>query len=556
MASSKKTVAKKQIKKKSPSKKTMEAAAVGRGVYPARGNWAFTGSKNFGEMGPAKEFVLDYEILRIRSWQLYLESDMTQTVIGKYIKWTIGRGLKPQSEPVKRVLEKAKIQIDFDEFAKDIEARFLVYAKSKASDYSNMIPLNRQQAEAHKNTMVGGDMLVILRYINKMIKVQCIDAANVISPGVGSEDFPKNLANGNTIVNGIELSPTGEHVAYYVRQPGIDVGTWMTERIVARGRKSGMLMAYMVYGSRYRLDNHRGIPLLSAIFETIKKLERYKEATVGSAEERQKIAYAVEHDIFSTGENPLLNQQARAYNARLLGDGDDDLPTDSVGDQLANNVAATTNKMTFNLPLGAHLKSVESKNELYFKDFYEMNIMLLCAVASIPVEVALSKYDSNFSASRAALKDWENTLFVERDYFSNQFLQPIYELFLYTEILKSNIDAPGYLKAIVQDDQMVLGAYHNVRFVGAPVPHIDPLKEVTAERLKLGDTGNSIPLTTVEAATEALNGGDSDANMEQYAKELDQSKKLNIKPEPEPVAQPIGGAPAPAKKNKTTKKKA
>ena len=140
----------------------------------------------------------------------------------------------------------------------------------------------------------------------------------------------------------------------------------------------------------------------------------------------------------------------------------------------------------------------------------------------------MSKYDSNFSASRAALKDWEHTLTVDRQRFAFQFMQPIYNFWLYIEILKNNIQAPGYLKALAEGNLMVIESYTNSRFVGSNVPHIDPVKEVTAERLKLGLTGASIPLTTVEAATESLNEGDSDANMAQYALELEESKKLKI----------------------------
>jgi hypothetical protein len=45
-------------------------------------------------------------------------------------------------------------------------------------------------------------------------------------------------------------------------------------------------------------------------------------------------------------------------------------------------------------------------------------------------------------------------------------------------------------------------------------------------------TGDSLPMTTLEAATEALNSGDSNSNMEQYANELNKSKALKIFEEP------------------------
>ncbi len=346
------------------------------------------------------------------------------------------------------------------------------------------------------------------------------------------------MKNGNRVENGIELDEKNQHVAYYVRKAGFGIEF---ERIEARDPETGLIMAYMVYGSKYRLDNHRGLPLLSVMFETAKKLERYKEATVGSAEERQKIAYFIEHTLGSTGENPLLGQTALARDAYNIGNtflGENGLPTTIQGEQLANRVAASTNKQTFNMPINSTIKSPDSKNELYFKDFYGTNIDLLCAAAQIPPEVAMSKYNSNFSASRAALKDWENTLNVGRDNFAFQFIRPIYSLWLHVQILRFKISAPGYLEAFfITKNYMVVEAYRKARYVGAAIPHIDPQKEVEAERAKLGPAGANIPLTTAEQATENLSGGDVEENMIQFAGELERNNSLGIVVVPDPIAE-------------------
>lgn len=492
---------------------------------------SYDGEKNLGEIGPIKEYTLDYAALRLRSWQSYLESEITQTVLNKFRIWVIGSGLKLQSDPVKKVLESENIKIKPEEFNEITEARFRIYSRSRQSDYSSMGNLQIGAHTAFINSIIGGDVLVVLRYVNDEVKYQLIDGAHVVSPMINSHEVSAVKTRGNVIKNGIELSPKGEHIAYFVKS---SKDLFSIERIPARGEKSGKLMAYLVYGMKYRLDNHRGMPLIATVLETIKKLERYKEATVGSAEERQKIAYSIEHQQFSTGESPLTKNLAKAYD--LDGGLNNDLPVDVNGNKLADTVSVSTNKQAFNMPIGASLKILESKNELYFKDFYSTNINLICAAIGIPPEVALSKYDSNFSASRAALKDWEHTINVTRIHFAFQFYQPFYNLWLETEILKMKITAPGYLKGIMDKNNMVLDAYQNARFVGANVPHIDPLKEVNAERAKLGAKAINIPLTTVEAATEALNGGDSDSNIEQFAEELAESERLGLKEVPVVVA--------------------
>jgi capsid protein len=493
-------------------------------LYPL----TFNGEKNLGEIGPIKNYRPDYVALRLRSWQAYLENDIAQTILKKFTKWIVGSGLKLQAEPNKIALESEGIKLKTEDFNEIVEARFSVYANSTSIDYSGRRNLHSIAERVFLESKIGGDILVVLRYINDQYNIQMIDGVHVTSPVYGDEYFPQALNNGNEIRNGIELSPKGEHIAYYVRKGwnnGIPAnGSFEVERIPAK-TDSGLTVAYLVYGLEYRLDGHRGLPLISALLETLKKLERYKEATLGSAEERQKIAYFIEHSLGSTGENPIIERMAVASG---FGTANSDIPIDEKATEFANKVAATTNKQVFNMPQESTIKSVESKSELYFKDFITVLANLICSAVEIPPDVAFSKYDSNFSASRAALKDWEHTINVERKKFQRQFYQHVYNFFLDVEIMKNKVQAPGYLLARISNNTFVLEAFRNARFVGSSVPHIDPLKEVNAERAKLGPAGAMIPLTTIEAATEALNGGESDQNILQFSEEMKEAKRLGI----------------------------
>lgn len=477
---------------------------------------SFDGEKNQGEMGPIISYGIDHSALTARAWQLFLESDAVMAIYRKYVKWVVGSGLKLQSEPQTDVLQVDNITVDAEAFNKKIEARWKLYANSKMADYSGMETFNALANTCYLSSIVGGDTLVVLRYENKTIKVQLIDGAHL------SSSFGKPQGD-NRIVNGVELNARGQHVAFHVKGKGLTA----PERIAARDG-NGFMRAFLVYGLDYRIDNVRGMPLIAAVMETAKKLDRYKEATVGSAEERQKIAYFFEHNQHSDGTNPLADLTASVTGSANNGGVSNGVAVTRQAEALTKTVAATTNKATFNMPIGATAKSLESKNELYFAEFFSVNIGLICATLGIPPEIAMSKYDSNYSASRAAIKDWEHTLNVERKSFADQFYQPVYNFWLYTQLLQNKIEAPGYLRALADKNEMVLEAYHYARFIGANVPHIDPLKEVAAERAKLGSAGAHLPLTTLEAATEALNGGDAASNMRQYAKEVQDATELAI----------------------------
>lgn len=487
---------------------------------------AYNGEKNLGEAGEIKEYYMDYQALRMRSWQSYLESEITQTVINRYTKWIIGSGLKVKSEPNAKFLQANGIQIDPVTFTSNIEHQFSVYANSTLCDYAGMHTLNHIAKRIFINAKVGGDVLVVLRVKDGLLKIQMIDGGQICDEYGSSEYFPIELENGNKLVGGIEISPSGEHVAYHVK-----TGTYNLNYVrVDRKNSMGMVQAFLVGSSlKLREANYRCIPSISAILETLKKLERYKEATVGSAEEQNKIPYTIERGSSSDGTTPLAGKLAKAYD---LGNSDQ-IAKDINDVQLADNIAATTNKNVFDMPIDTTLKSLDAKMQLYFKEFYGVNEDSTFYTVGIPPDVARSKYDSNFSASRAALKDWEHTLLVERADFTEQFYGVIYDFWFALNVMQNNIQAPGYS---ITSRTLINEAYTNCRFIGVGVPHIDPEKEARAERIKQGDILGKYPMTTIERSTEKLGDGDSEQNFIQVQKELQELTK--IMPEPEPVNTP------------------
>lgn len=502
----------------------------------------FNGEKNLGEIGPAKDYLLEYNQLRGRGWGFYLTNETVQIIINRMTVWTIGLGLKMESEPNEIVLQSEGVKLDVQKFSELVESRFSIYKEANFSTYDGMKNLSQLESTCYKNSKIGGDVLVVLRVVKGVIKTQLIDGAHVVSPQSGTDYSPLDLGNGNRIMNGVEMNEAGEHIAYHVRN-----ADQTFTRIRAKNPTTGMKVAYLVGGLEYRLDNSRCIPALAGLFETLAKMDRYKEATIATAEETAKTTLQVVHDIASDGSSPYLKQ---VVSARSKAGNDGKIPVDDQGQILADKIAVSTNKQVFNMTQGSKLEPIDkNKGELYFKDFYSVFFDLVCAAIGIPPNVAMSKYDTSFSSARAAIKDWEHTLFVERYNFSRSFLQPIYEFWLHLEILQSKVQAPGYMVAYNQNNFMTLAAYRFTRWIGDNVPHIDPLKEVEAERRKLGVTGDSLPLTTLESATEKVNGGSSKSNMKQYSKELSESKSLGIKEEATIVNVPDPSKGLPKKKN-------
>jgi len=487
---------------------------------------SFNGEKTPGELGSPLEVFPDYYGLRLRAYEANLTQDTVKIITNKYFKWTIGNGLKLRSEPIEDYLKIKKINPDYRELRNTVESAFSLYASLKDCDYSEMKNFHSLALDAYVDSFLGGDCVVIYRIKNGYPTVQVIDGQQVTSPSVFSDDYKTAENNNNIIRHGVELDSKGKHVAYYVKTIG-KLGVITHERVPCyfddSDGKFNFVMAKMIYFGKHRINHVRGVSALSAILEKVDKLDRYTEATVGSAEERAKITYSIEHDENSTGENPFIEKQKA--NLGIQNDISGKLGAGLLGADLERYVARTTNKTTVNMPNGSKLKSLESNAEINYEPLFNAIFTQVSAALDMPPEVALQKFSSNYSASRAAMKVWEYMVKIDRNRFADEFYKPFYDLFFYCQALRGELNAPGFITACDNNDFMTIGAYTKAKFEGVNMPHIDPVKEVNAIRKMLGDKYKDVPLISLSKATLELNQGDWWLNYSEFEEEV-QSNNL------------------------------
>lgn len=488
----------------------------------------FNGEKELGDIGNIRNYIMDFRALRMRSHQLFVDSDVCQALFNRSVMWGIGNGLTLQACPL---LEATNSTTEVEDFNEKIEALFSIFASTPLCDYHGVNNLGAIASEAWVNKDVGGDVLVIMRLVNGTPKVQLIDGLHVQTPllfGTGTGIDVINPETKNIVRHGVEIDKTGKHVAYYVYTTGEQELLGSYERIPARMDKYPYSeTARLIYGLKNRIDNTRGIPLITGVMDTVSLMSRYRTATLGSAEETSKISYQIVHQAFSDGSNPVISQATQASG---FGNGLSGLPTDSMGEALANKVVATTGKQIVNNPLGAEIKPMTKNDaEVNFKDFYSVNFDLVCAVVGYPPEVIMSKYNSNYSASRAAIKDFEHTVEVKRNQFSSQFYQLIYNFCLDVWVLQGKVELDGYEAALTSRDELSLAAFRKCTFEGDAIPHIDPYKEVQAVRAMLPEDCANLPLITIEQAVRRLGNGDAQNMLEQWEKEWKEVEGIGIK---------------------------
>lgn len=490
----------------------------------------FDGEKTTGQLGAVIDVVPIHHKLALRSYELYAKNDLIKILEDRKLQWSIGVGLKLEVEPNKEVLSMFNVTID-DSFYKRVESLWKVYMESEMIDYSENVNLHQIAWECKKAASLSGDSLVICRVENKNLTVQLISTQFLINPCIELEGGYK-LPEGNCIENGIEFDKRGKHVAYYVlKRDDKELLSKLDnyDRIEAFGKESGKRLAWIVYADKLSHDHKRGVPDTMQVIEKATKLDRFNEAVVAGAEQRANVVYAIEHTADSTGED-ILSQYA---NNAIPGLGDVDGETDStpyvLADASAQRIMEATESTAINMPIGAKLNFLQSDRENNFESFDNASSKKVAASMNIPLEVALHSYNSNYSASRAAINGFGHMNEIDQVKFSNQFYKPIYKLWFYLMTYTNVIDAPGYIVAEQQKNRLVVDAYTGCKFVGKKMPHIDPLKEANAIRKFLGDrTKGEIPLISNEQAAEMANAGDFTENIEEYWEEMQNEAYINV----------------------------
>ena len=467
------------------------------------------GEKTPGELGAVYDTMPDHLKLKLRAYDMDLKTDIIKVITGKFFKWVIGSGLKLQAEPNETVLEMSGIKEDLPRFNKEVEALFNLYSSSNYSDYHRKDWLHEKANEAFRASFFG-DCLCIIRFDNFGPNMQVIDGQQVESPL--DED---GKGKGNKIVKGIEINEKGEHIAFWIY-----VGDLKHKRVESRNNQ-GMLVAWMIYGDKHRIDHQRGIPRIASILEKVSKLDRFSEASVSKAEQVANVVFAFEHDATSTGTNILSGSLSSKKSTEVQ------VSPYEKGELSAAQMRQSTSNQVFNLTPGSKLSQLSTQSETTFNEFFRAVFVVLCAAVDIPEEVALQKYEQNYSSSRAAINGWEYIAEIHRKRFAKKFYEPFYRCWLEFNILNGTIKSNGFLKAKSKGQFMAIEAYFNARFMGKKMPHIDPLKEAKAVRAMLGN--DDTPLISNEQATEAVGYGDWNEN---YKKYLEEDKQI-IKDEPE-----------------------
>lgn len=438
------------------------------------------------------------QTLRQRARMLYMAAPIATSAIRTNRTNVIGCGLKLKARISREALGLTQKQADLWE--KRTEAEFSLWASKKyGCDATGVNDFYAMQQLCFISWLLSGDSFVLIKQQEASnlfpysLRLHIIEADRVSTPsklgGMFSYTTKGKTENKNIIFDGVELDKNGAVVAYHISKKyptELDNDTWT--RVEAIGEKTGMPNILHIMDSE-RPEQYRGVSYLAQVIEPLLQLRRYAESEITAA-----LIESFFTAFIKTEGDP---------NGIPMNETEDSISRDDREYELG---PGTVNVLKPG-------ESVEFGNPTRPSTGFEVFTRALCeqvgAALEIPADLLLKSFNASYSASRAALLEAWKAFKMRREWFTNDFCKPVYELWLTEAVSRGRIQAVGFF-----NDPYIKAAWLGSEWIGPSQGQLDPVREITAEILAISEG-----ITTREQSTVKLNGGSWDSNMEQIAVE-------------------------------------
>lgn len=458
-----------------------------------------TGDKWADSYGPTFELITDYEILRLRSIELFETNLYARAAVLRLVTSEVNTGLILEATPYESVLGKeARSLTEWSERTEDL---FDLWSLDKQlCDFEGKRTLGQLQQAKRFFALIDGDILVVLRQHPRsgLPSVQLIRAARVRTP-------MDQLLSGKRIEYGVELDNNDRHVAYHVT----DLEGNST-RIPALDR-NGRVVASLNYGTPFRCGV-RGRPLLGVALQSLKEIDRYRDSTQRKATLASMFAAWI-HREAPKGAGSFAS--GTALGAVRAGS---DAVIDTKGTQRSFRVTEhIPGYFVDELNPGEELKAFNSTGtDEKFGDFEAAILRAVAMALEIPPEVFFLSFNKAFSASQAARSEFGGYLDRVREGEAADFCRPLYEEWALSAALGGVIDGRELLEAWRdQSRRLEFRAWVASDWAGQIKLTTDLAKAASGYEKLLANC-----LITHRRATRELGNGKFGRNVQEYANEI------------------------------------
>ena len=466
---------------------------------------------------PTEDISDNLELLRERSRDLYAGGGpLGRGAIDRLVLNSVGPGLTLNCRIGAEALGLSEKEAE--EWEHNTEREFAFWAESKDCDITRSMNFYELQNLCFKSVLLNGDALVMLpmrrtKNFPYDLRVSLIEGDRLHDP------FLRPF--GRLIDGGVEFDLDGRPIAYHIanRHPDSEIaGQPRLEyvRIPAFGARTGRRNVLHLLPME-RIGQHRGVPFLAPVIETLKQLGRYSDAELMAAVIGGIFAIFFEHGTEDDDVSDYLGEEDMASNLGLREREQQEL--EAWRESLSTFGINDMYGMIADLPKRTQAKSVTpGRPNTAFDAFVMSLVRQIGSALGIPAEVLFLNFESSYSASRGALLEAWKLFRYWRSWWVTNFCQPIYEEWLSEAVLKGRVIAPGFF-----DDPAIRYAYSWADWTGPSQGQLDPVKEVKAAVLRV-ENGFS----TRQQETAELTGGDWELNHRQRIKEETMRKEAGF----------------------------
>ena len=493
------TISPEKALKREVAKKRLSMVNSGYGNYGANGTKKSVIGWTHGGGSHREDIEDNIDPLRQRSRDLYYGGSNLATGAVKRLRTnTVGVGLHLKASLNEEILKITPEQAR--ELEETIEREFAHWADSTNCDMERLDNFYQLQQLALLNALLSGDSFALMNTTKRIgsvydLRIELIEADRISTPD-------KERVN-PLLCEGVEKNKAGEVVAYHISKfhplSFVDRNPREWVRVAAYGEKTGRRNILHVM-NRERIGQVRGVPFLSPVIETIKQLGRYTEAEVLAAVVNGLFTVFIEKESASD-DAPFGEAVPEKLQVDAEDEGSIELAPGAVIDLGEGEKANMVNP---------------GRPNSNFDPFVIAVIKQIGAALEIPYEILIMAFNSNYSASRAAMLEFFKVVKMYRSWFATDFCQPIYEEWLSEAVAKGRIKAPGFF-----DDPIIKSAYCSAEWSGPSAGQLDPTKEVQAADLRV-QGGYS----TREREARELTGTDFYKNVKQRKREEELLKEV------------------------------
>ena len=460
------------------------------GIMDLYGAW--TGDRYQGHFGLTKDLrVLNIDILRERSRQLYRENTIVGCIFRRHETKIVNRGMTLEAAPCPEILGPVTgwNEEALQDWATRTEILFNLYAsKPSLIDWRTITnnprgpnapgkTLGQIQREAWRTSKLSGFVLLILRYTNGHPNLQLIDGADVRTP------YDRDIDPG-LVKYGIQFDKLGNEIGYYVTDGVLRSNNVSYKNkepfksvYIPRFTPNGRLQAWRFNADFGLINDVVPSPLLSVLLGNLKEIDRTIDAEQRARALSSNLVWYMKRNqptmpMTSFGDGAQkIDFLAQLYNTLPSGHTDE-----------AKQLALHTYQPGMEMPYLQHgeepaIFDTSGRDSRQLCEFLGMNIEISSASIEMPPEMLFMKYGKSYSAARQTNNDYETVKTKEHSLLNKDVNCPFYSEWLLSMVVKGKIPAPMYAESYLNEELWdIQAAWNNSEWNGLVEQPIDPNK--------------------------------------------------------------------------------